>query len=227
MSQYTPQVKICGITRVEDALGCVSLGADAIGCVFYPKSPRYLTLDRAREICSAVSKQIKIVGVFVNASFSRIMKHVEYCHLTSVQLHGHESFELVQQLRDENLHVIKALFVHGIPSLEDASEYPKSVFLVECGQGKLPGGNALVWNWARAKRFGEKHPLIIAGGLDPENVAQAIHASVPDAVDVSSGVEFDPGKKDLDKVKAFMDTISYCGLYKNPGNIFGSSPDLL
>lgn len=227
MNRYNPQVKICGITRLEDALGCVSLGADAIGCVFYPKSPRHLPLDRAREICSAVSKQIKIVGVFVNESFSRIMKHVEYCRLASVQLHGHESFELVQRLRDEHLHVIKALFVHGTPTLEDVSEYSASVFLLECGQGKLPGGNALPWNWSRAKRFGEKHPLIIAGGLDPENVAQAIHASVPDAVDVSSGVESNPGKKDLDKVKAFMDTVSCCGLYKNPGNIFGSSPDAL
>lgn len=221
MNSYIPQVKICGITRVEDALGCVSLGADAIGCVFYPKSPRHLTLDRAREICSAVSEQVKTVGVFVNETFSTIMEHVEYCHLTSVQLHGHESFELVQRLRDENVHVIKALFVCGTPSLENVSEYPASVFLVECGQGKLPGGNALTWNWERAKRFGKKHPLIIAGGLSPENVLQAIYASAPDAVDVSSGVESDPGKKDLDKVRAFMDKICSCESYhKNPENIF-------
>ncbi len=220
MSKYIPQIKICGLTRVEQALQCVALGADAIGCVFYPKSPRHLTNDRAREICSAVTDRVKTVGVFVNESFSSIMNHVERCHLSTVQLHGQESPELVRRLRNQNLQVIKALFIDGNPSLKDAENYPASAFLVECGQGKLPGGNALQWNWDQAKSFGEKHPLIIAGGLTPENVSHAITVSSPHAVDVSSGVESSPGHKDIDKVAVFLNTVFRCGFNKKTEKIF-------
>ena len=220
MSKYIPQVKICGLTRVEQALQCVALGADAIGCVFYPKSPRHLTDDRAGEICSAVTDRVKTVGVFVNKSFSSIMNHVERCHFSTVQLHGQESPELVRRLRNQNLQVIKALFIDGNPSLKDAENYPASAFLVECGQGKLPGGNALQWNWDQAKSFGEKHPLIIAGGLTPENVSHAITVSSPHAVDVSSGVESSPGHKDIDKVAVFLNTVFRCGFNKKTEKIF-------
>ena len=219
-NNFIPQVKICGLTRVEQALQCVALGADAIGCVFYPKSPRHLTNDRSREICSAVTDHVKTVGVFVNESFSSIMNHVERCHLSTVQLHGQESPELVRRLRNQNLQVIKALFIDGNPSLKDAENYPASAFLVECGQGRLPGGNALQWNWDQAKSFGEKHPLIIAGGLSPENVSHAIRVSWPHAVDVSSGVESSPGHKDIDKVSLFIDAVFRCGINKNAEKIF-------
>ena len=220
MNKFIPQVKICGLTRVEHALQCVALGADAIGCVFYPKSPRHLTDDQAENICSAVTDRAKTVGVFVNESFSSIMNHVERCHLSTVQLHGQESPELVSRLRNQNLQVIKALFIDGNPSLKDAENYPASAFLVECGQGKLPGGNALQWNWDQAKSFGEKHPLIIAGGLSPENVAHAIKVSSPHAVDVSSGVESSPGHKDIDKVTLFLNAVLKCGFNKKTEKIF-------
>ena len=218
-NNFIPQVKICGLTRVEQALQCVALGADAIGCVFYPKSPRHLTNDRAREICSAVTDHVKTVGVFVNESFSSIMNHVERCHLSTVQLHGQESPELVRRLRNQNLQVIKALFIDGNPSLKDAENYPASAFLVECGQGRLPGGNALQWNWDQARSFGEKHPLIIAGGLSPENVSHAIRVSWPHAVDVSSGVESSPGHKDIDKVTLFLNAVFRCGFNKKTEKI--------
>jgi phosphoribosylanthranilate isomerase len=220
LSKYIPQVKICGLTRVEQALQCVALGADAIGCVFYPKSPRHLTDDRAGEICSAVTDRVKTVGVFVNESFSSIMNHVERCHLSTVQLHGQESPELVRRLCNENLQVIKALFIDGNPSLKDAKNYPASAFLVECGRGRLPGGNALQWNWDQAKSFGEKHPLIIAGGLSPENVSHAIRVSWPNAVDVSSGVESIPGHKDIDKVTLFLNAVFRCSVNKKAEKIF-------
>ena len=219
-NNFIPQVKICGLTRVEQALQCVALGADAIGCVFYPKSPRHLTDDRAGEICSAVTDRVKTVGVFVNESFSSIMNHVERCHLSTVQLHGQESPELVRRLRNQNLQVIKALFIDGNPSLKDAENYPASAFLVECGQGRLPGGNALQWNWDQAKSFGEKHPLIIAGGLSPENVSHAIRVSWPHAVDVSSGVESSPGHKDIDKVTLFLNAVFRCSFNKKTEKIF-------
>jgi phosphoribosylanthranilate isomerase len=220
LNKYIPQVKICGLTRVEQAFQCADLGADAIGCVFYPKSPRHLTDDQAKKICLALPERVKKVGVFVNESFSSIMNHVERCHLSTVQLHGQESPELVRRLCKQNLQVIKALFIDGNPSLKDAENYPASAFLVECGQGKLPGGNALQWNWDQAKSFGEKHPLIIAGGLSPENVSHAIKVSSPHAVDVSSGVESSPGNKDIDKVSLFLDAVFRCGFDKKAEKIF-------
>jgi len=220
LSNYIPQVKICGLTRVQQALQCADLGADAIGFVFYPKSPRHLTDDQAKKICMALPERIKKVGVFVNESFSSIMNHVERCHLSTVQLHGQESPELVRRLCKQNLQVIKALFVDGNPSLKNAENYPASAFLVECGRGILPGGNALQWNWDQARSFGDKYPLIIAGGLSPENVSHAIKVSSPNAVDVSSGVESSPGHKDIDKVSLFLDAVFRCGIKKNGKKIF-------
>ena len=207
---HSPQIKICGLTRIEHALGCATLGADAVGCVFYPPSPRYVSDELAREICRAVSRHVKTVGVFANETFARIMQCVEYCQLDAVQLHGQESPELVARLYQENIIVIKALFVDGNPSPEKVSEYQASAYLVECGKGILPGGNALVWNWETAQSFGQTHAMILAGGLAPDNVCQAIAAGQPDAVDVSSGVESAPGQKDLVKVEAFVSAVRAC-----------------
>jgi phosphoribosylanthranilate isomerase len=218
--QIIPHVKICGITRAQDAIRCAELGADAIGCVFYAKSPRHLTKDRARDICLATPAPVRTVGVFVNETFSSIMAHVEYCHLSTVQLHGKEPPELVSRLRNENIHVLKALFTDGSPTFDDAAKYPASAFLVECGRGKHPGGNALAWNWEAAKNFGKKYPLILAGGLDPENVVPAIQMSAPRAVDVSSGVESAPGRKDFNKVAAFLKAVSGCGIKKHIKSVF-------
>lgn len=215
-----PQVKICGLTRLEEALQCAALGANAIGCVFYPKSPRNISRQQAKEISLALPPEVKTVGVFVNETFSDIMHKVEYCGLKGVQLHGQESPELVDRLRQENIMVIKALFAEGDPSLEEVSNYNAAAYLVECGRGKLPGGNASIWNWAKAKIIAKKYPLILAGGLAPENVLQAITASTPDAVDVSSGVEASPGQKDLNKVAAFMKAVSRVSLNKNFRRIF-------
>nr|MBC8363342.1 phosphoribosylanthranilate isomerase [Candidatus Desulfatibia profunda] len=206
----TPQIKICGLTRVEEALECAALGADAIGCVFYPKSPRHLTENQAREICLALTDQVKTVGVFVNETFAAIMRKVERCRLNAVQLHGREAPQLVERLRREELLTIKALFAGGNPSLKEVSNYRASAYLVECGRENLPGGTGLEWNWEEAKRLGETHPLILAGGLAPNNVYRAVAAGVPDALDVSSGVESAPGRKDLVKVKAFVEAVLQC-----------------
>ena len=159
-----PQVKICGLTHPEEAVGCVELGADAIGCVFYPPSPRHLEQHQARDISLAVAQHAVIVGVFVNASVEDIMATVERCHLTAVQLHGREAPEVVQKLRQAGLTVVKALFVDGTPPLTAAGDYRASAFLIECAKGALPGGNALTWRWDRARSFGFNHPLILAGG---------------------------------------------------------------
>lgn len=207
---HTPQIKICGLTNVKQALACASCGANAIGCVFYSKSPRNVTDEQAQTICKALPEHVKSVGVFVNETYSTIMKKVEFCGLKAVQLHGEENPDLVYRLHKENLLVIKALFMEKKPSIEDVYNYNASAYLIECGVGKLPGGNALEWNWEQAKTFGDKFPLILAGGLSPENISRAAAAGLPHAVDVSSGVESKPGHKDLNKVKTFISNLVNC-----------------
>ena len=211
---------MCGLTRVDEAITCSNLGVKAIGCVFYPKSPRHVNEEQAQTICQAVPDDIKTVGVFVNETLGNIMRKVKICNLKAVQLHGSETPELVESLRLENIFVIKALFVDGSPSLKDVCNYNASAYLVECGKGILPGGNALTWNWGKAQAFGEKHPLILAGGLSVENIAGAVAASLPDAVDISSAVESMPGRKDSVKVKAFMSAVSKCMIKHKLRKIF-------
>ncbi|MCP4104368.1 MAG: phosphoribosylanthranilate isomerase [Desulfobacteraceae bacterium] len=218
--QNIPRVKVCGLTNIEQALKCAELGADAIGFVFYLKSPRNLADDMAREICSALPSEVKKVGVFVNETFSNIMRKAEHCNLDIVQLHGQESPQLVSRLCNENLMVVKALFTGREPFLEDVSGYAASAYLAECGKGVLPGGNALVWNWEKARSFGENNPLILAGGLSPDNVSHAVDACMPDAVDVSSGVESGPGQKDVAKVEAFLNAVAECFINREIRKIF-------
>jgi phosphoribosylanthranilate isomerase len=210
-----PQVKICGLTEIDQALLCAELGADAIGCIFFPKSPRHLTEESAREIVKALPSRVTATGVFVNASFEDIMKKVGRCGLGAVQLHGRESPDLTRRLRREGLLVIKALFIDGTPPLSAASRYDADAFLVECAGGPLPGGNALDWDWASVRHFGEKYPLVLAGGLSAENVCDAIEAALPDVVDVSSGVESGPGQKDTEKIKRFFRAIHGCGVQQS------------
>ena len=216
----TPQIKICGLTRVNEAIQCAEQGADAIGLVFYSRSPRNITSAIAREISLALPKRIMKIGVFVNETYAGIMEKVESCKLNGAQLHGNESPQLVESLLKENLIVIKALFAEKKPFLNEAAKYHPSAYLAECGSGDLPGGNALEWNWKKARRFGEQYPLILAGGLSPENISRAIYESMPDAVDISSGVESQPGKKDLHKVKSFISAVLNCNIDKNFKSIF-------
>jgi len=215
-----PQVKICGLKRVDEALVCAGLGANAIGCVFYPRSPRHVTDEEARDICKNLPHGVSGVGVLVNESFATIMGKVERCGLKAVQLHGHESPDLVERLVREGVTVIKALFVNGAPALADAQSYRPSAFLVECAGGPLPGGNAMAWDWSAASGLSEKHPVILAGGLNPGNVADALRAASPDAVDVSSGVEASPGRKDLDKVKFFLEAVFRTGCARETRSVF-------
>ncbi|HBN26048.1 MAG TPA: phosphoribosylanthranilate isomerase [Desulfobacteraceae bacterium] len=218
--QNTPQIKICGLTKIDEALGCANLGADAIGLVFYPKSPRNVTIQMGREISRALPPKVTTVGVFVDETFLNIMKIVEFCGLKAVQLHGNEPCELVNRLRKENIIVVKALFANKKPFLADTGDYNPSAYLVECGKGILPGGNAKTWNWEKASRLNTKCPIILAGGLAPENAAKAVAACLPDAVDISSGVESSPGRKDLKKTDLFINAILQCSLPKPICKIF-------
>lgn len=222
MTFYRPEIKICGLTRADEAVACAEAGADAIGLVFYPPSPRHLTLQQAREISLALPDQTARVGVFVNSQVSDILKAIHECRLTAVQLHGQESPGVVRELRGRGVLIIKALFIHTPPLITEALHYPDTAFLVECGKGSLPGGNALRWNWAEVKPFGRSYPLILAGGISPDTIARAVSEAGPDAVDVSSGVESSPGLKDIQKVGALINILSLCTIERPPRKIWSS-----
>jgi phosphoribosylanthranilate isomerase len=204
---HRPQIKICGLTQIDEAVTCASLGADAIGFVFYPASPRAVTVDEARHISMALPACVCRVGVFVDEGVDTILQTVATARLQAVQLHGMESPQLVEQIAAEGVLVIKALFSHREPFFKSAANFPAAAFLVECGEGPLPGGNARVWDFSLLKNFGETFPLVLAGGLSIANVGEAIRHSRPDAVDISSGVEREPGKKDLIMVKQFITAV--------------------
>lgn len=220
---YTPQIKICGITNADEAKTCAALGADAIGFIFYPKSPRYVNPDQAIKIRAALPQHIMTVGVFVDESIDTIMDIVWMCRLDAIQLHGNESPQYVEKLIPKRIPIIKALYMKGEPPVENAFLYNATAYLVECEKGSLPGGNALTWKWEEAADFGEHFPVILAGGLSPDNVAAAVTAATPDAVDVSSGVEISPGRKDLHKVEKFIQNVKGCKLDKKLRRIFHGS----
>ena len=215
-----PQIKICGLTRTDEAIKCASAGADAIGLIFFKKSPRYIKPEKAKTICASLPDNITTVGVFVNEPFNSIMDIVTTSNIGAVQLHGNEPPKFVRQLTDQGLIVIKGLYMETQPSIAQVSTYSASAYLVECTRGELPGGNAMTWNWEDAATFGENHPMVLAGGLSPENVASAINQAMPDAVDVSSGVERTPGKKDIHKVKQFIKAVRGCSPARELRRIF-------
>ena len=203
-----PQVKICGLTRPEEAVACARMGADAIGLVFFPKSPRHLSPRQARDICRQLPPDVTPVAVCVDMPSADILRLAATCGFSTVQLHGLETPQKVVHLSQAGLQVIKALFAKRRPGFDQAPNYlAATALLVECGQGTLPGGNAEVWDWQLSRKLFEQRPVILAGGLDPGNIRAALQHGGPDAVDVSSGVEASPGRKDLDKVKAFIDVV--------------------
>ena len=138
-----PQIKVCGLTRVGQARACIDAGADAIGLVFYPPSPRFVVTMQAAEIAAAVSGRAVTVGVFVDETYDTIIRYAEDCQLRAVQLHGQESPALIRRLRGHNLTVIKTLFHTREPFFNEAADYDPSAFILECGGGRLPGTN---WN---------------------------------------------------------------------------------
>jgi phosphoribosylanthranilate isomerase len=207
LSQGFPQVKICGLTRVDQALACAEAGVAAIGFVFFAQSPRAVSTETARTIARQLPQGIARVGVFVDEPYDVIMPRVTACGLTCVQLHGRETPELVVRLKAAGVRVIKALFADRQPTLQAADRFGADAYLAECGTGPLPGGNAKSWNYTDARDLGGSHPFILAGGLSPGNVSAAIQSARADAVDVSSGVEARPGTKDMALVDRFMQAV--------------------
>ena len=201
-------IKICGLTNPHEAKECIKLGAHAIGIVFFKKSPRNMRLEDAKELCSLIPDKIITTGVFVDETYDFIMQTATACNLKAVQLHGDESPDLVKDIADHGIKVIKALFEKKEPLINKISLYEDVwAYLVEKGHGDLPGGTAEKWDWNLDAEVSSNRKIIIAGGLEPRDVARAIATSGAFGVDVSSGVESTPGTKNLYKVKEFIQNV--------------------
>jgi phosphoribosylanthranilate isomerase len=197
--------KICGITRIEDALAAVEAGADAIGFVFYAKSPRAVTAQQAKAIIAALPPFISTVGLFVNASACELNETLDAVPLDLLQFHGDETPE---QCEGYHRPFIKALRVKAGDDIEAACKlYSKaSGILLDTYVEGVPGGTGETFDWALIPK-GLSKPVILAGGLSSANVAQAIAQVRPYAVDVSGGVEKNKGIKDHEKIRAFMSAV--------------------
>ncbi len=196
------RVKICGITRVEDALIAVAQGADAIGLVFYPPSPRYVTPAQAAEIVNALPAFITLVALFVDASRADVEAVLSQVNIDLIQFHGQETAD---ECRQYGKSYMKAIRVKSDTNLvQYMTEYSdaKALLLDTYAEG-VPGGTGQVFDWTLIPKNLSK-PIALAGGLDAENVEQAIRQVKPYAVDVSGGVEFKKGIKDAAKIAAFM-----------------------
>lgn len=200
----TTRIKICGITNLDDALCAVAAGADALGFVFYEKSPRYVLPEKVREIISALPPFVTTVGLFVNATPETINQTILTSGLAVIQLHGDEAPEACRKNRYP---VIKAVRVKNADSLVGIDNYHVSALLLDAWSDQQYGGTGEIFNWQLAKKLTGSLPLILAGGLTPDNVAEAIRVVNPYAVDVSSGVEESPGRKDHNKVREFIQQV--------------------
>ncbi len=212
------EIKICGITREDDALHCIEAGAAALGFVFYPQSPRYVSPKRAREIAAVLPREAVTVGVFVNEKPDKVKEVYREASLGLVQLHGEESPDYMSALG--GIPVVKTLFRQ-----EDLAGYasfpqPLRAFLVDT-RGESPGGTGRASDWPLARSLARSYPTILAGGINPDNVTAALDAVRPQALDVNSGVEESPGKKDHGLVTALMKKIKQVKITDaGPGRIF-------
>lgn len=208
MTLSRTRIKVCGITTLEDALSAVQNGADALGFIFVESSPRYITPEEAREITSQLPPFVHFVGVFLDQDPVEVEEIVEYCHLSYVQLHGKEGveycFELAHSISPCRL--VKAFRVGQGTDAEDFKPYETCVsgFLLDTLVAGQEGGTGKIFDWSLIDSLELKLPLILAGGLSPENVADAVKAVRPFAVDVNSGVEDEPGKKNVEKLRALI-----------------------
>jgi phosphoribosylanthranilate isomerase len=196
------KIKICGVTNVSNARVAAEAGADAIGLMFYSGSPRHITMDVAQEISRSLPASIIKTGVFVDPDPSEVFAAIQLCNLNLLQFHGAETLEFCQQF---GVMTMKAVRVQNADSLGGLSDFRTDAFLLDSYVAGKSGGTGETFNWdlaVKAKQFGR--PIFLAGGLTPENIASAIRAVEPFGVDVSSGVEFSPGRKDPEKIRAFI-----------------------
>jgi phosphoribosylanthranilate isomerase len=199
------RVKICGITRPADARLAADLGAWALGMVFWPGSPRVCAIDDAEAIGAEFRRRLQLAGVFVNATLDEVAATTDRCGLTLVQLHGDEGPAYCREAaRRTGCRVMKAVRVRDAAQVRDLQRFHTDFHLLDAYSPRTPGGTGETFAWELVREHGADPPVVLSGGLTPENVGEAIAAARPFAVDTASGIEAEPGRKDPAKVKAFF-----------------------
>ncbi|MGJ8690046.1 MAG: phosphoribosylanthranilate isomerase [Gammaproteobacteria bacterium] len=202
------RVKICGLTKVDEAVQACDLGADAIGFVFYPKSSRFVSIEQAALMQSAMPAFVSAVGLFVNPSRAEVEQVLQHVHLDCLQFHGEENEEFCTSF---SVPYMKAIRVReGLDLEAEIAKYPKSsAILLDAYDKQSAGGTGHRFDWSIAKRCVQSSAarIVLAGGLEPSNVAEAIEQVRPYAVDVSTGVESAPGIKSVERMNAFFNEV--------------------
>ena len=207
------EIKICGITNMEDAVMAFAYGADALGFIFYEKSPRYVSPETAMSIIQNLPDEISKVGVFVNHDIHAVREIYEFCGLDLIQLHGDESPDYCREFSQSIL--IKAISPRNEEDLGIVNQYNVKAVIVDARESGLYGGTGKKSNWELAAKLKEMHLLVLSGGLNAGNILQGIRTVSPHAVDVNSGVELSPGKKDPKKVQSMIETVHAAGIKSN------------
>jgi phosphoribosylanthranilate isomerase len=201
-----PKVKICGITNLEDAEFAINLGADLLGFNFYPKSPRYIKPAEAAKIINKLPAFMRIVGLFVNAEFDHIRGVMDECYMNWLQFHGDESPEFCESFSDLNVRTIKAIRVKDYADIKNAEQYYTDAILLDAFDPNKYGGTGLKFDWNIIGHMDKR--IFLAGGINPENVEEAVKLGVY-GIDICSGIESEPGKKDHEKMKQLFENIRH------------------
>lgn len=206
------RIKICGITQPEQGRAIAQRGATALGFICVSSSPRYVTLAQIQDILAVLPRSIQTIGVFVNATLEQIQHTVEKTQLTGVQLHGHESPEFCDRLRQllPQIELIKAFRVNTPETLTETQAYIPHIdtLLLDAYHPKQFGGTGQTLDWESLQQFNPSCPWFLAGGLTPDNINEALKQLNPDGIDLSSGVEQSPGNKDLAKVNLLFNKLA-------------------
>jgi phosphoribosylanthranilate isomerase len=212
MDTPVPKIKFCGLTDPTDAERAVAAGAWALGMIMWSGSPRRCALETATEIAAVFRRRAEIVGVFVNPTLAEVTRIADAAGLTMLQLHGDEGPAFcAEAARRTGCRVIKAARVRSRADIQALAPFHTDFHLLDSHVAGIPGGTGETFAWDLAKAHGRHVPVILSGGLTPDNVAEAIAAVKPFAVDVASGVESRPGRKDPDKLEAFAAAVTAAG----------------
>ena len=208
MAYPPPRIKFCGVASLDDARRAAATGAWAIGLIFWPHSPRRCEPDVAAEIASSLKRRVEVVGVFVNPTLDELTQTAEAVGFSMLQLHGDEGPAFcTEAARRTGCKVIKAARVRSGADIQALWPFHTDYHLLDSYAAGRPGGTGETFSWDIARSHGNDVPVILSGGLTPENVAEAIGVVRPFAVDVASGVELHPGRKDPEKLEAFADAV--------------------
>jgi phosphoribosylanthranilate isomerase len=206
------RIKICGITQPQQGKAIASLGATALGFICVPASPRYVKVDQIRAVVEQLPEKIDKIGVFANSTALEITQTVVNSGLTGVQLHGDESSEFCQQLRQllPNVEILKALRIRSVEDIDKAATYTATAdtLLLDAYDPQQLGGTGTTLDWVMLQQFSPSCPWFLAGGLTPDNIVEALTQVNPSGIDLSSGVERAPGDKDLDKVAKLFESLA-------------------